>query len=489
MNKFLKINEKDNVAIVLEDIEKGYAENGLIALSDIPFGHKILLRDLKKGENIIKYGCPIGHITQDLPKGSYAHSHNLKTNLSSIIDYSFSGDNDYNPKKSGLTFNGYKRKNGKVAVRNEIWIIPTVGCVNKIAQSLEKIASDIVGDGCDGVFAFTHPFGCSQLGDDQENTRKILASLINHPNAGGVLVLSLGCENTNLSVIKKYLGEIDENRIKFLVAQDVEDELEEGKKLIKELYDNIKDCKREPIGIENLVVGYKCGGSDAFSGITANMLCGKLSDFLTLNGASTILTEVPEMFGAEHILMARSLNRDVFEKQVNMINGFKQYFYDHGQECYENPSPGNHDGGITTLEEKSLGCIQKGGSSVICDVLGYGEHCKNKGLNLLTGPGNDIVSTTNLTCAGAHIILFTTGRGTSLGAPVPTVKISSNTALYNKKRNWIDFNAGDVLNCKSIDSLTEKLYNYIIDVANGKKTQNELNGYRDISIFKDGVIM
>lgn len=489
MSKFLRINKKDNVAIAIENIEKGYSENGLTALSDIPFGHKILLNNLKSGENIIKYGHSIGHVTMDLCKGSYIHSHNLKTNLSSIIDYSFNGDNDYSPKNSGLTFNGYKRKNGKVAVRNEIWIIPTVGCVNKTAQELEKIAADIVDDNFDGVFAFTHPFGCSQLGDDQENTRKILASLIKHPNAGGVLVLSLGCENTNVNVIKKYLGDIDESRVKFLITQNVEDELDEGKKLIKEIYDNIKGLKREPIGIENLVVGFKCGASDAFSGITANPLCGRLNDFLTSNGASTILTEVPEMFGAEHILMDRSLNRVIFDKQVNMINGFKQYFYNHGQECYENPSPGNHDGGITTLEEKSLGCIQKGGNSVVCDVLEYGDRCKNHGLNLLIGPGNDIVSTTNLTCAGAHIILFTTGRGTSLGAPVPTVKISSNTGLYNRKRNWIDFDGGDILNCKSIDTVSEKLYNFIINVANGRKTCNELNGYRDISIFKDGVIM
>ena len=487
--KFIRINEADNVAVATEDIKKGYTENGVTALEDIPKAHKILLCDLKEGDNVVKYGCPIGHITEDTPKGSYIHEHNLKTNLKDIIDYKFNCDTEYEPHGSDLTINAYKRKNGKIGVRNEIWIIPTVGCINKAADRLAKIGNEIIGEGCDGVFAYTHPYGCSQLDEDQENTRKILAALVNHPNAGGVLVLSLGCENTNIANFKPYLGEIDNDRVKFLCAQDVEDELEAGAELIKELYNNIKDFKREPVGFDNLIIGYKCGGSDAFSGITANALCGRINERLTDAGASTILTEVPEMFGAEQLLMARSQNREVFDKSVKMINDFKEYFYSNGKECYENPSPGNHDGGITTLEEKSLGCIQKGGKSTVTDVLTYGDYCTKKGLNLLSGPGNDIVSITNLTAAGAHIIFFTTGRGTSLGAPVPTIKVSSNTALYNKKRNWIDFNAGELIGNADFDSLTDDLMSLLIDVANGKKTKNEENGYKEISIFKNGVIM
>lgn len=489
MNKFIKINEADNVAVAAENITAGYCENGITALDNIPFAHKILLTDLRAGENVIKYGYPIGHITQDLPAGSYVHTHNIKTNLSSMIDYEFMGGNTYTPKHTDMTFNGYKRADGRVGIRNEIWIIPTVGCVNQTARTLEKIGASIARDGCDGVFAYTHPFGCSQMDEDQENTRKILASLVKHPNAGGVLVLSLGCENTNVEVFKKYLGDYDENRVKFLVAQEVDDEIEQGRKLIEELYVNIKNDKRESVNIDNLVIGYKCGGSDAFSGITANPLCGKVNEFFTGSGASTILTEVPEMFGAEQILMKRSLNCEIFDKQVEMIDSFKKYFYSHGKECYENPSPGNHDGGITTLEEKSLGCVQKGGKSVVTGVLQYGEKCKNKGLNLLTGPGNDIVSVTNLACAGAQMILFTTGRGTSLGAPVPTIKISSNSALYEKKKNWIDFNAGVISGGANADDECKKLISLILETANGKLTKNEINGYRDISIFKDGVIM
>lgn len=489
MSKLFKINDKDNVAVALEELRKGEIIDNIELLDDIPFGHKVLLNDLKSGENIIKYGNPIGHLTVDCKKGEHIHEHNLKTNLSDIIEYTYCAENEYQPKKCDVTFNGYLRQDGRAATRNEIWIIPTVGCVNNTAKRLEKIGQDIIGDGCDGVFAYTHPFGCSQLGDDQENTRKILASLANHPNAGGVLIVSLGCENTNAETFKKYLGDYNEKRIKFLITQDCEDELEKGEKLLKELYTFVKSFKREPIPINKLVVGYKCGGSDAFSGITANALCGRLTDKLTSFGTSAILTEVPEMFGAEKLLMKRCENEKVFNKCVNMINSFKQYFFSHNQECYENPSPGNHDGGITTLEEKSLGCIQKGGKAVITDVLEYGEHCKKQGLNLLTGPGNDIVSTTNLTASGANIILFTTGRGTPLGASVPTIKVSSNSRLAKRKSNWIDFNAGELIESNDFENMTEEIFKLLIDIASGRQTKNEQNGYREISIFKDGVIM
>ncbi len=381
------------------------------------------------------------------------------------------------------------RKDTTVGIRNEIWIISTVGCINNTVRALEKIGQSEFSDGIDGVFGYTHPYGCSQIGDDQESTRKILASLINHPNAGGVLVVSLGCENTNVKTLKKYLGNINENRVKFLVTQDCNDELEEGRRLLGELHTYVKKFTRTPVSLKKLIIGFKCGGSDAFSGITANALCGRITDRLAGIGASAILTEVPEMFGAEHLLMKRSENREIFEKTVHMINDFKSYFENHNQVCYENPSPGNHDGGLTTLEEKSLGCIQKGGQAVVTDVLDYGEKCKKAGLNLLTGPGNDIVSTTNLTASGAHMIIFTTGRGTPLGAPVPTLKISSNSRLAEKKKNWIDFNAGELLSGGDFGMLADNLLDLIISVASGKKTKNEENGCREISIFKNGVIM
>lgn len=489
MNNLYKINKDDNVAIALKPLKKGYSEQGITLLDDVPFGHKVLLCDLKAGENIIKYSNPIGHIVCNTPAGSHVHQHNMKTNLADKFDYTYSGPCDYKPGECSITFDGYVRDNGEVGTRNEVWIISTVGCVNNTVRLLEQIGQRKDYPGVDGVYGYTHLYGCSQMGDDQENTRKIIASLVNHPNAGGVLLVSLGCENTNVEVIKKYLGKYDENRVKFLVTQDCAVELEEGEKLLSELCEYAGRAKRSPVPLNKLKVGFKCGGSDAFSGITANALCGKITDRLTAQGAGVILTEVPEMFGAEHLLMARSADRKTFDKIVAMINGYKKYFADHDQVCYENPSPGNHDGGLTTLEEKSLGCIQKGGKSVVTDVLGYGEKCESAGLNLLTGPGNDIVSTTNLTAAGAQLIIFTTGRGTPLGAPVPTIKVSSNNGLYEKKPGWIDFNAGEMINGADPEFLTDKFMELIISTASGKKAKNEINSYREISIFKDGVIM
>ena len=441
-SKLYKISPNDNVAIALTDLVKGETQDGITVLSDIKSPHKIAL------ENVIKYGFPIGHALCDIKKGEWVHTHNLTTNITSALSYSGDYKNDYTPSKSNITFEGYERKNGEVGIRNEIWIIPTVGCVNKIASVIERESQKFISGSIDGVFAYSHPYGCSQTGDDQENTIKVLSALAQHPNACGILVLSLGCENVNVSVLKEHLGNYDKEKIKFLICQESDDEIKDGTEIIKKLCEIHKDDKKTPINVSRLKVGYKCGSSDAFSGITANRLCGEVNDMLTAVGCTTVLTEVPD-----------------------------------------NPSPGNHEGGITTLDEKSLGCIQKGGKSTVTDVLTYAQKATEPGLNLLYGPGNDMVSTTDLTCSGVHMILFTTGRGTSLGAPVPTVKISSNSKIYNKKKNWIDFNAGRLLDGEDVKSLAYELQSKILSIASGEKTRNEINNYRDISIFKDGVTL
>ena len=454
------INKLDNVSINTEN------------------GHKYAVCDIDKGENIIKYGNPIGHAITDIKKGDHVHIHNMRTNLSDVLTYEYSGD--FPPIERTCvtkTFMGYVRENGEVGIRNEIWIINTVGCVNKIAKRLAELTD---------VYHFEHPYGCSQLGDDHKTTQKILASLVNHPNAAGVLVLGLGCENNNIAEFKKILGKYDERRVRFLNVQDVEDEISEGVRIINELKKYRDGFVRTELPVSRLTVGLKCGGSDGFSGITANPLVGRLSDKLISFGGSCVMTEVPEMFGAEHLLMQRAVSREVFDKTVNMINGFKEYFLMHGQPVYENPSPGNKAGGITTLEEKSLGCVQKGGTAEVADVLEYGERVKNNGLSLLSGPGNDIVAITNLAAAGAQLILFTTGRGTPLGAPVPTVKIATNSTLADKKKNWIDFDASPTLDG---EDLSDELLDYVIRVANGEQTKNEANGYREISILKDGITL
>ena len=444
-------------------------------------GHKYATKYIKKGDNVIKYGSPIGHATEDINVGDHVHSHNVKTNLAGNLEYTYDYK-DYGIAHidTDLTFDGYVRENGDVGIRNEVWIINTVGCVNKTAQILSEKT---------GARYFPHPYGCSQLGDDQDITRKILCGMINHPNAAGVLVLGLGCENSNIGEIKKVLGKYDEKRVKFLNCQDVEDEIAEGVSIINELKAYANTFKREKVSISKLRLGLKCGGSDGYSGITANPLVGRLCDKLVAFGGSCVLTEVPEMFGAEHLLMERCVSREIFDKTVLLINNFKDYFTRHNQVIYENPSPGNKAGGITTLEEKSLGCVQKGGLSPVVDVLDYGDLLTKNGLSLLNGPGNDIVAVTNLMACGVHMVLFTTGRGTPLGAPVPTVKISTNRALYEKKSNWIDFNASPILEGVSTDALADEFLDYIIEVASGKETRNEENGYREIAIFKDGVTL
>ena len=453
------IHKLDNVEVNLED------------------GHKYALCDIKAGENIIKYGNPIGHATKDIQKGEHVHSHNVKTNLADMLTYKYDPIAIKEREETGeYTFMGYVRENGDVGIRNEVWIINTVGCVNKVAKTLANRT---------GAICFEHPFGCSQLGDDQAVTQKILKGLVNHPNAAGVLVLGLGCENNNIAEFKKVLGTYSEKRVRFLNCQDVEDEIEEGCKIIRELQEYAATFTRVELPVSKLKLGLKCGGSDGFSGITANPLVGRVSDKLIALGGSCVLTEVPEMFGAEHLLMQRCKDEETFQKTVQLINNFKAYFTKHDQVIYENPSPGNKAGGITTLEEKSLGCIQKGGDSQVVAVLDYGDCLTENGLSLLNGPGNDMVAITNLTAAGVHMILFTTGRGTPLGGPVPTVKIATNQLLAEKKANWMDYDASGLLK----QDLTEDFFSYILSVASGEETKNERNDYREISIFKDGIVL
>lgn len=441
-------------------------------------GHKHARVPIRAGEAVIKYGEVIGRATADIAVGEHVHTHNLKTALEGKLEYTYEPfEPIVKPAECDAYFDGYVRENGDVGIRNDIWIIPTVGCVNKTAERLSRLT---------GAKCFTHPYGCSQLGDDQLTTQKILSAMVKHPNAGGVLVLGLGCENNNIGVFKTFLGEYNPERVKFLVAQEHEDEIAVGVALIDELKAYARRARREKIPASRLIVGLKCGGSDAFSGISANPLVGRFCDKLCSMGGACVLTEVPEMFGAEHLLMKRCASREVFDKTVSLINDFKDYYTRHNQVIYENPSPGNKAGGITTLEEKSLGCIQKGGSSTIVDVLNYGERVTKSGLSLLNGVGNDMVAVTNLMASGAHLILFTTGRGTPLGSAVPTIKISTNRALFDKKLSWIDFDSS--LTLDGVE-LRDELFEHVLWVASGGYTQNEKNGYEEIAIFKDGVTL
>ena len=493
---FLKINPADSVVVCLQPKQQGdvISVDGrqIVVNQDTPAGHKILIKDVREGENIIKYGYPIGHARQDLKAGDWVNENNLKTNLAGTLEYTYQPvDEKLAIKHENRTFKGYERSNGDVGVRNEIWIVPTVGCVNGIAERLaQKLREETGCKDIDSVYAWHHNYGCSQLSGDHENTRKVLRDIVLHPNAGGVLVLSLGCENNQPDQFMEMLGDYDHDRIRLLVTQKVEgDEVEEGMRILRELYAIAKNDRRTEVPVSRLRVGLKCGGSDGFSGITANPLVGEFSDWLVAQGGTSVLTEVPEMFGAETILMNRCETRELFDKTVSMINNFKEYFLSHGEPVGENPSPGNKAGGISTLEDKALGCTQKCGRAPVSGVMEYGERLQTNGLNLLSAPGNDLVAATALASCGCHLVLFTTGRGTPFGTFVPTMKIATNPTLAARKPNWVDFSAGQLVEGRTMQELVPEFIDKVLAVASGEPARNEENDYREIAIFKNGVTL
>lgn len=500
--RMIRISPADNVAVALADLKAGElilcGDRQVRVSENVSCGHKVSLQSLQQGEAVIKYGVPIGVAAAPIEAGCWVHTHNMKTALSGETRYTYDGE-----KRSGSqtfqsrphagelaeTFQGFLRPDGTVGIRNEVWILPLVGCVNDVAKQLADRCGRLVSGSVDGIYAFPHPYGCSQTGFDHRQTRRFLASLAKHPNAGAVLIVGLGCENLTMEEFQAELGDYDPNRIRFLVCQDWEDELQQGEELLKQCLSYAADFTRQKAPVSRLTIGLKCGGSDGFSGITANPAVGKFSDIFISAGGSTVLTEVPEMFGAEAMLLPRCADRQVFDQAAAMLNGFKRYFLSHGEKVYENPSPGNKAGGITTLEEKSCGCVQKGGTMPIVDVLEYGCRIRKRGLNLLWGPGNDLVSASALTAAGAQMILFTTGRGTPFGAPAPTVKISSNTRLARQKKRWIDFDAGPAAEGEDPDGTADRLCRLVLEIAEGKMTRSEEAGYREIAVWKDGVTL
>lgn len=503
MKDFLKINPADNVAVAISPLSAGTTVNvdgdDITLVADIPAGHKFALCEIAEGENVIKYGFPIGHARHAVKKGAFLDHNDIKTNLEGQLDYSDISIDNPSPEAPGAalkgaeaTFMGYERSDGQVGIRNEIWVIPTVGCVNGIAkQIVDRLNAETKAEGVDGIFAFPHNYGCSQLGDDHENTKKILRDMVLHPNAGGILVIGLGCENNQPKVFEEFCGDYDRNRVKFMVCQEVEgDEVEAGLEILRSLYEQARTFERTQQPASKLRIGLKCGGSDGFSGITANPLLGEFSDWLCeQQGGTTVLTEVPEMFGAETILMRRCADDKLLGETVSLINNFKEYFLSHGEPVGENPSPGNKAGGISTLEEKALGCTQKSGKSPVFGVMEYGERIHNHGLNLLSAPGNDLVASTALAAAGCQMVLFTTGRGTPFGTFVPTMKVSTNSGLAARKPTWIDFNAGRLAEDSTMADVLADFVDYVLKVASGEQVNSEKSGIHEISIFKNGVTL
>lgn len=500
MASFLHINAADSVAVALHDLPAGFSvavgQHTFTLPEAIAAGHKFAIRPIAANTPVLKYGYSIGVSVTDIAQGAHVHSHNLHSGLKAGDEYRYQPEGTAlleSPELSGTlpsTFEGYLRKNGEAGVRNELWVVPTVGCVNGTADAIVRtFLARNPTHGLDAVWSAKHPYGCSQLAEDHENTRFILKNLVLHPNAGGVLVLGLGCENNQIGAFRELLGDYDPDRVLFLESQKLKNEVEEGVAALEQLARVASADKRVPLPLSALRVGLKCGGSDGFSGITANPLLGRFSDWLISAGGTTVLTEVPEMFGAETLLMNRCTGADLFEKTVGLINSTKQAFVSQGLEVYENPSPGNRAGGITTLEEKSLGCVQKGGHALVKGVMSIHDRLGKPGLHLLEGPGNDMVAITLLAASGCQIILFTTGRGTPLGGAVPTVKVSTNSALAENKPHWIDFNAGTLLEGEEMSALTTRFIAHVLSIAAGQPTRAEEGGYREIAIYKTGVTL
>ena len=495
MKPLIKLHPTDDVAIAMRNITAGEIlpvdGEEILVNENIDKGHKVALRDINKQENVIKYGAPIGFALENIQKGGWVHTHCVKTTLNDELDYKYIPEFiEQSEATPSPEVNIYRRQNGEIGIRNEIWLIPTVGCVNgMINQMIKEFKLRHPQLEIDGIYAFPHQFGCSQLGDDLDTTRILLQNMALHPNAGGALVVGLGCENNQLPAFRDGLGDYDEGRIKFLITQQADDEIEEGVALLEQIYAQVKQDKRQPGTLSEVKFGLECGGSDGLSGITANPMLGYFSDYLIAQGGTTVLTEVPEMFGAETLLMSRCKDEETFNKLVNMVNNFKGYYKAHNQPIYENPSPGNKKGGITTLEDKSLGCTQKAGTSKVQAVLHYGERLQIPGLNLLDAPGNDPIATSALGAAGCHMVLFTTGRGTPYGGFVPTLKIATNSELANKKKRWIDFDAGVLINDVSMEQVHGEFVELLVNIVNGQPTCNEINDIREVAIWKKGVTL
>ncbi|MBR0551263.1 UxaA family hydrolase [Stakelama marina] len=487
------VDPRDDVATALHDLAAGatIAVGGVeVTLrGGVGQGHKVALRSIAKGEQVIKYGWPIGVATQAIEAGEHVHTHNVKTLLEGVEEYRYDPiDTAPEPLPgAAASFEGYRRASGRVGTRNEIWVLCSVGCVAQTSRRLVELAEKRFGERVDGIHAFPHPYGCSQLGDDLSHTRDLIASLARHPNAGGVLLIGLGCENNQIDALLESAPDLDRERLRYFATQMVGDEYETGLDMIGELVAIAERDKRETVPLSELVIGLKCGGSDGFSGVSANPVVGRVADAVAAAGGTPVLTEIPEVFGAEQVLMSRAKDRAIFDRIQTVVDDFKNYFIAHDQPIYENPSPGNKAGGITTLDEKSLGAVQKAGRSAVVEVLRYGEQVREHGLTLLEAPGNDAVSSTALTAAGATVILFTTGRGTPMGFPAPTLKIASNTPLAERKPGWIDFDAGTVLTGEPMDQAAARLLDLVAKTASGAETRSERNAEREIAIWKQGV--
>lgn len=488
MNTLLRLHPKDNVALALRPLPSGARVSvegiSLFTRDPIPYGHKVALVSIPKGGRIIKYGYPIGRAVRSISPGEHVHVHNTESGRAhgDTARPVIREESSLIPRFPQDTFLGFRRQDGRVGVRNHVLVMASVHCVN---GGVERIGREVPG-----VVALPHIYGCSQLGEDLAQTRRVLEGYVSHPNVGATLIVGLGCEALPTRELVDGLRDRG-YRVELLLLQEIGGSraaVRKGKELAAELLGEVGKLRPEPVPLSELVVGVECGGSDAWSGVTANPAVGAIADALVAHGGTVILSEVTEFIGAEHILAARAISPEVGKAILRAVARREGVAVEMGVDLRgAQPSPGNMEGGLTTIEEKSLGAIVKGGTTPVREFLGYGERPSARGLVVMDTSGNDLESVTGMVAGGAQVVLFTTGRGTPVGNPiVPVIKISSNTPLYERMRDDLDFDAGSILRGEPPTSVAARLAALLLEVAGGRPTQAEVWGHREFAIEPRG---
>ncbi len=489
----IRLNGRDNVIVLTKAFAAGTAPVGSgVPLSRlVPSGHKIAVTDIALGEPVLKFGQIIGYASQPIAKGEQVHTHNCAMGAHDQ-NYRIGDDFqaiDYVAEASRRTFDGYRRSDGRAGTRNFIALCATVNCsatvVRHIADHFNRSGALDDYPNVDGVIALAHGTGCGMAssGEGYEALQRVLWGHATHPNVGAAIFIGLGCEVMQIGRMKAMFGSSGEERFHGLTIQETggtRKTIAAGIEAIKKLLPAVNDIKRVPIPVSELVVGLQCGGSDGFSGITANPALGAATDILVKQGGTALLSETPEIYGAEQLLVRRAASQEVGEKLIARIRWWENYTAVNGGSMDNNPSPGNKAGGLTTILEKSLGAAAKGGTLALSGVLLYAEQVKERGFVFMDSPGYDPVSATGQIASGAQLVVFTTGRGSAFGSkPAPTIKLATNSAMYKMLDEDMDINCGDIIDGVSIEAKGEEIFEKMIEIASGRQSKSEALGLGD----------
>ena len=495
------LHSDDNLCVAARHLELGeeisVGGESLRLAEPVRLGHKLAVRAIREGERVKKYGQTIGFATRDIAPGQWIHSHNLTAGRFER-EYEYATEIPPPPAPiEGRTFQGYRRAGGKAGTRNYIAVISSVNCSASVSKYIsQRFDNSLLAKfpNVDGLLPLTHKGGCGlqYAGEDHQQLTRVLSGFATHPNVGAYLLVGLGCETGTLQYLVQH-GGLAEGVVQLntkangaarppvvLSMQDcggTNKTVEAGIAAIAEMLPRVNGVRREPIPASELILGCECGGSDGNSGVTANPALGAASDLLVAAGGTSILSETPEIYGAEHLLVRRARTRAIGEKLIDRIRWWEEYTAKFGVEIDNNPSPGNKEGGLTTIYEKSLGAVAKGGSTALCGVYRYAEPVTAQGFVIMDTPGYDPASITGMVAGGANVVCFTTGRGSCFGCkPVPSIKIATNTPMYEQMIDDMDINAGVILEGASVADVGRQIFEFILEVAGGKRTKSEIHG-------------